>query len=213
MLSPYVYVPLVVVPIAAVLLVAAKRSMSYVLSPQSHRAHAIHTHALHVPAYLRIWAVIVLFSALEAVILRLAGRSVFGQLLHRARPAAARRVLFKEPPGRSAPAPLRARRVRHVPPRRVLAVLHRLCVMIMMSTVSNAFPPLMHFANTRIRSGRWYTPSLSGTKPFGKMKLRSSRFGTSSFRRFEAAVTKPPAAAAVCFYMRLPATWTDPPRG
>lgn len=74
MISPYVYVPLVVAPLAAALLVAAKRS----LTPHSHRALAVHTRALQVPAYLRLWAAIVLLSALEAVILRIAGRSVFG---------------------------------------------------------------------------------------------------------------------------------------
>lgn len=67
--SPFVYLPLVVLSVAAVLLVAARRSL-----PQHTRS----AHASKVPAYLALWAAIVLLSALEAVVLRLTGTSLGG---------------------------------------------------------------------------------------------------------------------------------------
>jgi hypothetical protein len=67
--SSFAYLPLLVLPVVAVLLVAARRSL-----PQHSRA----AHVSKVPTYLVLWAAIVLLSALEAVVLRLAGTSLGG---------------------------------------------------------------------------------------------------------------------------------------
>lgn len=75
MLSPYVYFTLALVPLAAVLFVATRRSHTH-----TDRLDAVRRHALTVPAHLQLWAAIVLLSAIEALALRLANRSVLGPL-------------------------------------------------------------------------------------------------------------------------------------
>ncbi len=75
MLSPYLYFSLALVPLVAVLLVAAKRSRPS--APPPHHRFGAWT-AGRVPVHLKLWAAIVLLSAVEGLALRLAQRSVTG---------------------------------------------------------------------------------------------------------------------------------------
>jgi hypothetical protein len=103
MLSPYVYFTLALVPLAAVLLVAARRSQPK--TTHTDRLHAFQTHALNVPAHLQLWAVIVLLSAIEALALRLADRSVLGPVYVGANFFAVCVLLLAVPVAHTGPAP------------------------------------------------------------------------------------------------------------
>jgi hypothetical protein len=74
MLSPYLYFSLALVPLAAVLLFAAKRSR-LTFSPPGHLFGAS---TARVPVHLKLWAAIVLLSAVEGLVFRLAQLSVAG---------------------------------------------------------------------------------------------------------------------------------------
>jgi hypothetical protein len=77
MLSPYLYFPLALVSLAAVLFVAVRGSKRALRTPAL--TFPLHDVPLHrVPPYMRLWAAIVLLSAIEALALRVAQRSVGG---------------------------------------------------------------------------------------------------------------------------------------
>ena len=101
MLSPYVYFSLALVPLAAVLFVAARRSQT----PLTHHLHAFQTHAVNVPPHLQLWAAIVLLSALEALALRLSDRSVLGPVYVGANFFAVCVLLLAVPVAHTGPAP------------------------------------------------------------------------------------------------------------
>ena len=73
MLSPYLYFPLALVSLAAVLFVALRGSKRRALTFPLHGVPL-----QRVPPYVRLWAAIVLLSAIEALALRAAQQSVGG---------------------------------------------------------------------------------------------------------------------------------------